>query len=517
MKKRKKPEQVTPDPPTSELRVLSVQVRNVLGIDERALDPQGRAVVLEGRNASGKSSLLSAVRAGLSGGSLATLARVGAKEEPEVVLVLSGPGGEYRVEKKGEETARVLKRIGDSQAFADVRRPQQFLSRLFDSQTANPVAWLMAKPKDQAILLLEALPLEMDETALAKRLGDATSYLRPMPPGLHPLEHLSIVRDQLFTARTGVNRDAKSKAQAAEQLRRELPAKAPEDPAAEIVAAEKRAEELAGDVARDEEQAVATEREAAQAARTDRDAAIERVRVEFKAQAAGLRAGHEKRAAALLAEVERQIAGNATAVEKDIGAGIERGETEIAALERTYEEALGGGATARAKATEALRVRGVYLSETRERLATLREQAEQATRFRALDEQAGGFEADARHHEEESDRLSEVMNELDAFRRGLCKDLPIPGLEIEGAEIRLDGIPFDQVNRGRRVEVAAKVAQARADLHPLKVLFLDDLEKLDTAHRTALLEYLVEHGVQAFGAVVTDGDPAVSYVGAVRA
>ena len=64
------------------------------------------------------------------------------------------------------------------------------------------------------------------------RLARPRPNLRPVPAGLHPLEHLAMVRDSLFAARTGVNRDAKSKAQAAEQLRRELPAKAPDDPAA---------------------------------------------------------------------------------------------------------------------------------------------------------------------------------------------------------------------------------------------------------------------------------------------
>src|SRR3990172_7565613 len=230
-----------------DLRVLSVQIRNVLGLAERSLDADGRAVVVSGRNASGKSSLLAAVQAGLGGGSLAKLARIGAPEDepPEVVLVLGGDGEEDRVEKRGEETARGLKRVGTSQAFADVPRPQEFLSRLFDPTLANPVAWLLAKPKDQAILLLEALPLEMDEAGLTEVVADVRSHVRPVPAGLHPLEHLPLVRDQLFTARTGGNRDARSQKDAAEQLRRGMPAKAPPDGSEGLATAEARAGELA--------------------------------------------------------------------------------------------------------------------------------------------------------------------------------------------------------------------------------------------------------------------------------
>ena len=155
------------------------------------------------------------------------------------------------------------------------------------------------------------------------------------------------------------------------------------------------------------------------------------------------------------------------------------------------------------------------MGTAREALAALRGQGEAAARFRALDEQATGFEGEATAHEAESARLTAALDRLDAFRRGLAKDLPIPGLEVEGAEIRLDGVPLAQVNTSRRVAVAARVATARAERNPLKVLFLDGLEGLDSEHREALLAYLVENGVQAFAAVVTDGEPGVRYIGAI--
>src|SRR3989304_4533642 len=81
--------------PVRDLRVLSVQIRNVLGLAERSLDADGRAVLISGPNASGKSSLLQAVQAGLGGGRLATLARGGAPEDepPGGGVVLGGGGG----------------------------------------------------------------------------------------------------------------------------------------------------------------------------------------------------------------------------------------------------------------------------------------------------------------------------------------------------------------------------------------------------------------------------------------
>ena len=454
------------------LRVLSFSAKMVAGIREAAIEPDGRAVIFEGRNATGKTSWLTALAATIGGGSLAKLVHTEAGEEiPETVLVIAGNGEEYRVEKKGDDTARVLKRVGDSQAFADVPRPQQFLSQLFDSRMSNPVAWLLAKPKDQALLLLEALPLEMDADALAGILKPVGTHVRPVPAGLHPLEELRLVREQLFTARTGVNRDATGKRQAAEQLRRELPAKAPKDPASDVVAAEKQIEERS----------------------TRLSALRQRLASEWEAAEQAAHAAFREAKAELEADFERKLR----------------------QVEETRGDTLNKLGAANVHDTGELAPEHEAINGLRERLATLREQDEQATRFFALDEQAKGFDADAERHEHESQGITATMLRLDEFRRALAKDLPIPGLEIEGTEIRLDGVPLPQVNEGLRVEVAAKVAQARADLNPLKILFLDGLERLDTVHRKALLDYLVAHGIQAFGAVVTDGGPAVKYIGAV--
>lgn len=517
MSPKKKPVDKPAPPPSRALRVLSFSVKWVAGIREAAIQPDGRAVLFEGRNASGKTSWLSALLATIGGGPLATLAHIGAPEgvEPETVLVLGGEDTEYRVTKKGAGSAKVLRRVGDSQAFANVARPQEFLGGLFDSQMANPVRWLRAPQKQQHTELLEALDLEMDEKALARLLSDVELHLNKLPAGLHPLAHLSLVRDQLFSARTGVNRDAKGKAEAAEQIRRELPAKAPGHPGAEIAELEDWAEDFAGDVGHDETQAAATERDATRTAQTAHDEAVERIRSDFKEFAGVRRGDHERRAAEFRAQAERKIAAEAASLEQEIEEGRTTREVERVALDEAQHDAEVAAHGDRAKADVALQGRRQQLTEARERLATLREQAEAATRFGALDEQAGGFEGDAQRHRAESNLLTAALDRLDAFRLDLVKELPIPGLEIDGTEIKVDGVPLAMVNKARRVEVAAKIALARAAKYPLKLVFLDDLEHLDAENREALLSYLAEHGVQAFGGCVTDEDPLVEYVGAV--
>lgn len=503
----------------SELKVVSVEIKDVLGAREFAMKP-GKVTILRGRNGTGKSTALAAVQAALAGGSLARLARVeqgGAETEPEVVLVLEGKGGAtYRVERSGKDV-RVRARVGDTAGFEDVPRPQAWLSALFDGGCANPVRFLTAPDKDRALMLLEALPLTLDRAELLAEMDMAASDLPPVPEGLHALEQLALIRDGVFRMRTGVNRDAKGKAAAAEQTRRNSPAVVPEDASNQIALLEARVTELSGDVARQEAAAASAEREAIAKA----DAAFALAEAEatgrFKAEAAKLRASMEQQIGEANALLERKIA----ALRAETQATVDRlkadadakVETLRATGDRAVDEAEASAESAKQKARaqrESARknVAGLQsgLATTTEQLATLRAQAEASVKARALHEQAKQFDLEAQTLELEGQHLTKAIDALDRFRRSLAEHLPIEGLEIDDKVIRVNGVPFEQLNTAQKVAIAVKVATLRARGQRLPVVFVDGAEALDTAHFDALVAALKAENIQAFLGRVTDED-----------
>ena len=501
----------------SELRVVAVTVKDVLGAEEFAMTPS-RITTLKGRNGTGKSTALAAVQAALGGGSLARIARVGKKGEkiePEVVLVIEGEGSEaYRVERTGDKV-RVRARVGDTAAFEDVGRPQGWLSSLYDPHGSNPVTFLTAKDDDRATMLLEALPLVYDRAELLKKMGIAAEDLPPIPAGLHPLEDIAWIRGGVFSTRTGVNRDEKSAAASADQLRRNTPAIIPDDPGGEAQGRlEAAAIALAREITSEDEKAGAAEETATAAARHTFQTAEAVINGDFKRDAAKLRAEQEQQAAARRAEAERWIAERAAKVEAEIErlrvAGEERLDTATAVRDATVRTA----SELRAEARARLAARQGDLTSKREELATLRERRESSAKARALDEQAKQFDAEAVRLVEESKRLTAAIDQLDAFRRQLAKDLPIPGLEIEGKQIRVDGVPFEQLNTAQRVDIAVQVATLRAKGSRLPVIFVDGAEALDSENFEHLVARLKAEGVQAFLGRVTDEPFAVTTEGA---
>src|SRR6185503_20103613 len=84
--------------------------------------------------------------------------------------------------------------------------------------------------------------------------------LPAIPAGLHPLEHLTLLRDGVFKRRTGVNRDAKNAAAAADQTRRNAPATVPDDHRDEILRLQQERDRLGAEVAEGRSRAESDER-----------------------------------------------------------------------------------------------------------------------------------------------------------------------------------------------------------------------------------------------------------------
>ena len=472
------------------LKVLSVDIKDVLGCRELTIEA-GSVTVLSGRNGSGKTTGIEALKFVLDGGNLARLARVGDDDEeinPEIVLVLEDEGGKkIRIEKTAKKT-RVREQIGETAGLKDVPQPQRWLSGISDRKLSNPIDFLNAGDTDRLLLLLGALPVELDKAKLWADMGLVPFDFPAVPEGLHPLQEIALIREGVFATRTGVNRDAKGKADSAEQLRREIPMEIPGGLEDEIG-------ELESSISSDEERiSLAIERaksackEQASAMRTaaDTDSNIARDMVENELET--------KRA-----ELEAEFAESKASIERDINEKNEFVQNEIEKSQNACDEKVSlcydeqAGITTR-----------------REQLVRLREQAKIAVKSHALREQADTFEADSDELKDRADLLTGAIVALDKYRREMAEDIPIAGLEIEGREIFVNKIPWAQLNTAQRIKIAVKVSCIRAKDQRLPLVFVDGAEALDSENFDAFCKAMEDEGVQAFAGRVGDGDLAVT-------
>ena len=455
------------------MKVTAVTINNVLGVTEKTIAP-GSVTVLRGANATAKTSILESLKAALGRGALGKLARIGAEEEPEVVLVLDD--GAVRIERSATKT-KVKRRIGDSAAYEDISRGQSFLDGLVDSELQNPISFLSAKPGDRVDLLLAALPVEVSWEDMPEKLGCWPSGMEvDAVSGLHPLVGLGLVREALFTERTGVNRDSKTKKASAYELKKSIPMSPAGGVEEGILEADAKLRSL-------------RETEAGrEAAREAREGTL---RAEFKASAAKLRGASEEEQAAMRAACERDCHARAQECEDRVNSLRAKAEQEM-----SEGDAIGAAA---------MKDTSDRIAQESAALATLREQEKRATQDAESRRLAEKFETEAESLEGEVEKLTRGIDNLDTARRALAQDLPIEGLEVRGREVYLEGIPFSTLNTAKKIRLAVQVATLRAHDQKLPILFVDGAEALDEDHFKLLVAELEKSPCQAFLARVDEG------------
>lgn len=380
------------------MRISQVKISSILGIDELEFEA-GKFNEISGPNGQGKTSVLEAIKAAVTGGHDATLLRKGA-EKGEIVLVLDD-GTE--ISKRVTDRASPLTVVQDGKK---AQRPTDVLKAITDMLSVNPVDFLRAPKKDRVRVLLETMPLEAD----AERLAEISGVPVTASPGTHALAVIEAVRKQVYDDRTGTNRAVKEKDATINQLRLAMP-----DAPAGVTGNE---DEL---------------QQQAQAALEAKVNELERVSTKL----AGIKAENQNKIDAIRAEAQRQI-------------------DEIIAAERDIEGKAG------AQRERTIAKYNDTVAPIQQALAAIRANRGAAAKREQALETVKQMEAELSELQHDAERQTKALEAIDAYKVELLASMPIPGLEVIDGELFRDGVPFDRLNTAQQVEIAVEIAKLRA-------------------------------------------------------
>lgn len=194
------------------MKVARIEISNILGIKELQFEP-GKITEITGKNASGKTSTLTAIRAALQGGNQAELLRNGA-EQGEIVIVLDSG---IKIQKTITAEATEVKMTHPE--HGKVSSPAKMIAGLADALSVNPVDFLTAEPKKRVDVLLEAMPLRIAPETIQEMVGHFSFIeMGSIKPEDHALKVLDTAHKAAFQRRQDVNRAAKEKRNTVEQL-----------------------------------------------------------------------------------------------------------------------------------------------------------------------------------------------------------------------------------------------------------------------------------------------------------
>mgnify|MGYP000169672389 FL=1 len=100
--------------------------------------------------------------------------------------------------------------------------------------------------------------------------------------------------------------------------------------------------------------------------------------------------------------------------------------------------------------------------------------------------------------------LTNVLKRLKDLRAEKQKSNPIPGLEVRDGEISYEGVEFDAVNTGKRMELCIRMATLRSTKCP--ILIVDDAINIDDTNWDAFVAAARQSNLQIVAARLDAGD-----------
>lgn len=142
------------------MKIVKLTAENFKKLSAVEITPDGNVIVISGKNAAGKSSVLDAIEAALCGGRNLPKQPIKTGEHRAKVEV---DMGEYKVTRKflGTNSTLTIETTGETKS--KISSPQAFLDKIVGDISFDPLAFMSKTPVEQRNALMEFLGLNLDE------------------------------------------------------------------------------------------------------------------------------------------------------------------------------------------------------------------------------------------------------------------------------------------------------------------------------------------------------------------
>ena len=476
------------------MKTTKIKIKNLFGITETELD--GESVEITGTNGTGKTSVIDAIRYGLTNQSGRDY--IIKKGENEGEIIIETDTGLHINRKKRTDKAD-YKSV--KEGHREVAGPESMLKQLFTPLQLDPVAFIGMTKQEQNRIILDLIEFEWDLNWIKDQFGEIPEGINYEQNILQVLNDIQSENGTYFQNRQDVNRDVRNKKAFIEEIAADIPAKydATKWNDYDIGTAYKKLEQIREENSRIER------------ARTFKDAYDNKLR--------GLEADKELQ----IASEEKSIAAERESITNTIErlkAEIKAAEDKLGGLDSKLKDkvavAEGQFNEKKAKLDKDTAVADDYMNKEQVDCSELQDEVETAEAMKKhLNEykRMQDLQTDVEQLQKESEELTskiELARELPGQILETAK-LPVKGLTVENGIPLINGLPVSNLSEGEKLNLCVDVALSKPN--NLQIILIDGAEKLSDANRDMLYKKCKEKGLQFIATRTTnDNELEVRYL-----
>lgn len=464
------------------MHISRLKMRNILATEELEFNA-GKFVYIAGPNASGKSTILEAIKAVFKGGHDATLLRTGA-EKGEIVLELDD-GTEVTKTIREFTSDLKIKAPGSKRPMA---KPKELIDTLVDKLSNNPIDFLNERDEKRRVdVLLESMPISVDVNKLQQISGVA---LPENASEMHMYQLFDHVRSIVFDDRTGTNRAVDEKKKTIIQLTQAMPV-LPEG----VVGGETDLEAKLVEIDAQKDKSL-----------TEVHDKLTSYTNAVNAQIVAISASHD----AAIQKYTETMDAEIETLQRQLEAKRTEKLTNLANMRQTKTDAVNEMTAkitdvtgrADAKRLEIKQSHQTTRAPVESQLTILRGNRNMAARRAQTLETIKTLEGELKQLEKDVERQNRAIELIDQYKSEVLRNLPIPGLEVRAGKIYRNDVVFDRLNLEQRMNIGIEIAKLRAG--DLGVVCVDGIEAFDNAHFQEFKRQAAKTDLQFFVTHVSD-------------
>lgn len=467
------------------MRITKVKIKNLFGIKEYEAD--GSDKELSGKNGTGKTSVIDAIRYALTNKSDRQYVVRNGESEGEIIIETDTGILLDRKARIGMTDYKSVKQNG-----VTVGSPETFLKDIVTTLQLSPVDFMYLDTKKQNSMLLDLIQYDWDLNTIKEWFGEIPNWVNYDQNILSVLNDIQAENGDYYMTRQDINREARTKKALIEEIAAELPADYNINYWKSVNLGE-----------------LYTQIEKIRKTNSE----IEKAKLMIEGQANKLRSFEAAREIDL-AGLDREMAAESNNIDSELARLKER----ISALERE-KESLNSKKADKAKVIESEfeRKKVQYLGD----IATYAELADkETTPTDGLIEEAETAER-MKSYINEYERMEDLQGELEALSdksRKLTEkielarnlpavilekvELPIENLTVKDGIPLINRLPISNLSEGEKLELCIDVAISKPN--GLQIILIDGVEKLATDMREKLYKKCKEKGLQFIATRTTD-------------